>query len=156
MKKIKKANQIKGMVDTSSKSVTKRRAIASATVNMNKKTFLALINNESPKGNVLEAARIAGITAAKKTPYLIPMCHPLEINSAKIDITLNQKKHTVIVTSEVVYEGRTGVEMEALTAVTVAALTVYDMMKWAQKGMIISDVMLMSKTGGKSGVYTRG
>lgn len=143
------------MVDVSRKKVTKRLAIASARITMDSKAFKLLINKGSPKGDVFETARVAGIMAAKSTPALIPLCHPLELTRVKITFALDEKKHSVITTSELVCWGRTGVEMEALTAVAVAALTIYDMMKWADKGMVISDIQLLHKSGGKSGLYQR-
>ena len=150
-----KAKQNLGMVDVSEKAATKRTAIASAKILMDKKAYKILVENGSPKGNVLEAARTAGIMAAKKTPSLIPMCHPLELSKVKIDFQMNALKFFIEIKAEVVYQGKTGVEMEALTAVSIAALTIYDMMKWADKAMVISDVKLLYKSGGKSGTFKR-
>lgn len=152
----KKFTHKNGMVDISAKGVTKRTAQATGTVHFSKKSFQALVGDKSPKGNVLETAKVAGIMAAKNTPQIIPMCHPLELSKIKIDFELNACKNEVRIVSEVVCLGRTGVEMEALAAVTVSALTVYDMMKWADKGIRISDVKLLSKTGGKSGDFRAG
>ena len=152
----KKFTHKNGMVDISAKDVTKRTARAGAVVRFSKNAFTSLIKDKSPKGNVLETAKVAGIMAAKNTPQIIPMCHPLELSKVKIDFELNPHKNEVRVFSEVVCLGRTGVEMEALAAVTVSALTVYDMMKWADKGIRISDVKLLSKTGGKSGDFHAG
>ena len=141
------------MVDISAKDVTKRVAIASATIKFNKSAFNILLKKGSPKGDVFETAKVAGIMAAKNTPAIIPMCHPLELNKVSIDFKIDKKKNSITISSEVSCFGRTGVEMEALTAVTVGALTIYDMMKWADKGIIISDVKLLQKSGGKSGLY---
>lgn len=142
-----------GMVDISDKQVTSRAAVACATIRLGKKVFSVLMSEGSPKGDVFETARIAGIMAAKGTPRIIPLCHPLSLN--KVNITFeNEKKDSMItITAEVKSEGKTGVEMEALTAVSVAALTIYDMMKWADKGMVISDIRLLEKRGGKSGDF---
>jgi len=143
------------MVDISAKQPTKRVAIASGKIKMSKAAFDALIKGKSPKGDVLGTAKVAGIMAAKNTPTIIPMCHPLELSKVSVSFKPDKSKSTIIVTSEVSCLGRTGVEMEALTAVSVAALTIYDMMKWADKTMIISDVKLLLKSGGKSGVFKR-
>ncbi|HOW36099.1 MAG TPA: cyclic pyranopterin monophosphate synthase MoaC [Candidatus Omnitrophota bacterium] len=150
---MKSSNQSKGMVDISQKSVTKRVAIATATVKFPPKAFKALLKKGSPKGDVFETAKVAGIMAAKNTPTIIPMCHPLELSKVAVSFEVDKKKRSVTVQSEVSCLGRTGVEMEALTAVTIAALTIYDMMKWSDHGIAISDVRLLSKSGGKSGFY---
>ena len=147
--------QIFGMVDNSEKNITKRIALASGKIVLSKNAFKILMNEGSPKGNVWEAAKISGVMAAKKTPELIPLCHPLEINKVKVVFETDSKKCTVTSNVEVVYVGRTGVEMEALTAVSASLLTIYDMMKWADKGMVISDIKLLHKSGGKSGDYNR-
>lgn len=147
--------QISGMVDNSSKDITKRVAVAQGKIVMSKAAFTTLLKEGSPKGNVFEVAKVAGVMAAKKTPDLIPMCHPLEINKVKVVFETDSKKCTVTSNVEVVYLGRTGVEMEALAAVSASLLTVYDMMKWADKSMVISDVKLLHKSGGKSGVFNR-
>ena len=122
---------------------------------MTKKAFQALVAGKSPKGDVLETAKVAGIMAAKSTHSIIPMCHPLEINKVSVAFKLNKKRYTATIIAEVLYVGRTGVEMEALTAVTVAALTIYDMMKGIDRNIVISDIALLSKMGGKSGTYIR-
>ncbi len=140
------------MVDVSNKKITERIAVAHATVTMNSQTFGLIMDKQMAKGDVLEVARIAGIMAAKKTSELIPMCHPLNINSVKIDYSDNSK-NTIEITSEVKITAKTGVEMEALTAVSVCALTIYDMCKSADKSMLISDIFLAKKTGGKSGMF---
>ncbi len=147
--------QTSGMMDISHKDMTRRVAIASAEIQMSKSAFEALIHNKSPKGNVLETAKVAGIMAAKRTPDLIPMCHPLELGKASVRFEVNKTKRKIMIISEVVYNGKTGVEMEALTVVSVAALTIYDMMKWADKSMTITNVQLLEKQGGKSGMFRR-
>jgi cyclic pyranopterin phosphate synthase len=144
-----------GMIDVSGKDVTRRVARASARISMSAKAFKILMTEGSPKGDVFETAKIAGIMAAKSTPSIIPMCHPLEIGKVKITFGNDPGGCSVTATAEVGYLGRTGVEMEALTACTVAALTVYDMMKWADREMVISEVKLLYKSGGKSGTFTR-
>ena len=142
------------MVDVSNKEITERVAVAHATVTMNSQTFKLIMDKGVAKGDVLEVARVAGIMAAKKTGELIPMCHPLNINSVKIDYS-NNNKDSIEITSEVKITAKTGVEMEALTAVSVCALTIYDMCKSADKSMLISDIFLAKKTGGKSGTFVR-
>jgi cyclic pyranopterin phosphate synthase len=139
------------MVDVSAKSATKRTAAASAFVAMKPAVLSALPKN--PKGDALEVARLAGIMAAKRTAELIPMCHPLPL--AHVDVTLRLCKNGVAITSQVTTTATTGVEMEALTAVSVAALTVYDMCKALDKGIEIREIVLERKTGGKSGDYVR-
>ncbi len=139
------------MVDVSGKDVTERIARAQGFIAM-KATTLALVETgEAKKGDVLAAARIAGIMAAKKTSSLIPLCHPLAITKASVDFTLSHDPCGIHVAAEVKVAGQTGVEMEALTAVCVACLTLYDMLKAADKGMVIREVALIEKTGGKSG-----
>ena len=141
------------MVDTGNKEITTRRAVASARVLMTAATVSALREHRSPKGDPLEAARLAGIMAAKRTSELIPLCHPLPLTHIDVQATLEETG--VALQAEVSTNAQTGVEMEALTAVSVAALTVYDMCKALEKGMTITDVRLESKTGGKSGDYER-
>ena len=141
------------MVDISQKSITKRVAVATATVRMSAQAFKTLLTKGSPKGDVFETAKVAGIMAAKSTPNIIPMCHPLELSKISVSFRSDKKKNSIHVTSEVSCFCRTGVEMEALAAVSVAALTIYDMMKWADKGIVISNIKLLSKTGGKNGDY---
>jgi len=152
---MKMTKQSKGMVDISLKSPTQRKAIASATLKFSKSAFKTLLTTGSPKGDCFEIAKVAGVMAAKNTPTIIPMCHPLELSKVSIDFKINKAKSAVTIFSEVSCFGRTGVEMEALTAATVAALTIYDMMKWADKAITISDVKLLSKSGGKSGDFSR-
>ena len=143
----------KGMVDVGTKSVTKRTAIASATITMSKQAFQALIHGDSPKGNVFETAKVAGVMAAKSTPHIIPLCHPLELTKVQVDFETFPRKCSVTIRAEVQCLGRTGVEMEALTACSIAALTIYDMMKWAGQDMRMTDIQLLEKHGGKSGSY---
>jgi len=141
------------MVDTSDKLTTTRRAIASARVLMSSETVTALREHRSPKGDPLEAARLAGIMAAKKTAELIPLCHPLPLTHIDVSAELNDKG--VYLEADVSTNAQTGVEMEALTAVTVAALTIYDMCKALEKSIRITDIQLERKSGGKSGDYVR-
>ncbi len=136
------------MVDVSEKPLTTRRAVASAKVLLNKETIKAIQENTNPKGNPLEVARIAGIMAAKQTANLIPLCHQLPLSKA--DVKAEVKNFGVFLTAEVKTNAPTGVEMEALTAVSIAALTVYDMCKAVQKDIQITDIRLDAKTGGKS------
>lgn len=141
------------MVDTTAKASTARRAIASARVLMSKETVAAVRSNRTPKGDPLETARLAGIMAAKRTADLIPLCHPLSLTH--IDVRARIADDGVLIEAEAATHAQTGVEMEALTAATVAALTVYDMCKAVDKAMTISDVRLELKSGGKSGDYER-
>ena len=136
------------MVDVSEKSETARRAVASAKVLLNAETISILESNENPKGNPLEIARIAGIMSAKQTANLIPLCH--QINLSKVDVRAEIKDYGVRLEAEAKTASQTGVEMEALTAVSVAALTVYDMCKAVQKDIQITEIQLELKTGGKS------
>ncbi len=142
------------MVDITTKSPTVREAIAKGKVLMKPATILQVKNASLKKGDVLAVARVAGIMAAKKVPDLIPLCHTILIDSVAIDFDLSAT-NCICITATVRSTGKTGVEMEALTAVTVAALTIYDMCKAADKGMTITDIYLESKTGGKSGTYRR-
>jgi len=143
------------MVDVGNKPATRREAVARGTVSMKKETLALITNKKIAKGNVFETARLAGIMAAKKTHELIPLCHLLNITSVTVDFNTDNKKNTVNIEATVRCTGQTGVEMEALTAVSVAALTIYDMCKAVDKAMVISDVMLMEKRGGKSGEWKR-
>ena len=143
------------MVDVTDKEPTTRIAMAQGVVSMNPATFEKVQGQTVKKGNVLETARIAGIMAAKKTPNLIPMCHPLSITHAKIDFFPNRETSSIRIEAEVRIVGQTGVEMEALTAVSVAALTIYDMCKSYDREMTITDIYLLEKSGGKSGVFKR-
>lgn len=141
------------MVDTTEKAVTARKAVASAQVLISADTIQAIRANQSPKGDPLETARLAGIMAAKRTADLIPLCHPLPLTH--IDVRAELLDSSVYLEAEVSTNAQTGVEMEALTAVSVAALTIYDMCKAMDRGIKITDVRLESKTGGKSGEYRR-
>jgi len=143
------------MVDVSDKPQTARAAMAQGIIVMKPETLEKIQDQTVKKGNVLETARIAGIMAAKKTSELIPMCHPLNITHVQIDFFPDNEKHAIRIEASVKITGQTGVEMEALTAVTVAALTIYDMCKSYDKEMIISDMMLLEKSGGKSGSFVR-
>lgn len=144
------------MVDVSGKDVTERSARAEGFVTMRPETLALVEKGAAKKGDVLATARIAGIMAAKKTHELIPLCHPLNLTKASVDLTLSEEPCGIHVTGEVKVSGPTGVEMEALTAVSVACLTVYDMLKAADKGMVITDIRLIEKTGGRSGHFTAG
>jgi len=143
------------MVDVGDKAVTRRRAVAEAQIAMNAEAFTAVRDGQGPKGDVLKTAEIAGIMAAKKTSDLIPLCHPLPLTKLKVAIEPLASGDGFHITAEAQTDGKTGVEMEALTAASAAALTVYDMAKALDKSMEISGVRLVSKTGGKSGDYQR-
>jgi len=143
------------MVDVTDKGTTLRIATAQAVISMKPPTFELIQNQAVKKGNVLETARIAGIMAAKKTAGLIPMCHPLNITHAVIDFFPDTLKNAIRIEASIRVLGQTGVEMEALTAVSVAALTIYDMCKSHDKEMCISDICLLEKSGGKSGAFVR-
>jgi cyclic pyranopterin phosphate synthase len=143
------------MVDVSDKPRTQREAVARGMVTMKNATLKLIQENSIAKGDVLMVARVAGIMAAKKTHEIIPLCHPLNISSVDLDFSLDQKKNRILIESRVKITGQTGVEMEALTAVSAAALTIYDMCKAVDKEMVISDIMLIEKTGGKSGTFRR-
>lgn len=141
------------MVDVTEKNITQREAIATGTIFVNEETFKRIKGGSIAKGDVLGVARVAGIMATKKTSELIPMCHPLMLTKSKIDFELNEEEKSVTAICTVKLAGKTGVEMEALTGVNVALLTIYDMCKAINKGMVISNVHLVKKTGGKSGEY---
>ena len=141
------------MVDVSDKAVTSRIATARGRVEMTAETLNIVRNGQAKKGDVLAVARLAGIMAAKKTADLIPLCHPLPITKVSIDLTLDDVRPAVLVEATVKTTGQTGVEMEALTAVSVACLTIYDMLKAVEKSMRITDIALILKDGGKSGRY---
>lgn len=141
------------MVDVGDKAVTARTAVASGFVRMSAATVEAIRQHRTPKGDPLEVARLAGIMAAKRTAELIPLCHPLPLNHA--DVQLEVTEDGIAITATARTESKTGVEMEALTAVSVAALTIYDMCKAIDKAMVITDIRLESKTGGRSGNYER-
>ena len=141
------------MVDVSEKAATERVAVAAGFVRMSQATLDLVLSGEAKKGDVLGAARIAGIMAAKKTPELIPLCHPLAIAKAEIDIAPDRALPGLAVRATVKVTGQTGVEMEALTAVAVACLTIYDMVKAVERGVAIENIRLVEKRGGKSGHY---
>jgi cyclic pyranopterin phosphate synthase len=143
------------MVDISEKPVTRREAVARGSVYMKHETLHLIQEKRVPKGDVLCVSRVAGIMAAKRTPELIPMCHPLNITSVNIDFSLDNNKNKIDIEARVKITGATGVEMEALAAVSAAALTIYDMCKAVDREMVISEIMLMEKRGGRSGVFKR-
>jgi cyclic pyranopterin phosphate synthase len=143
------------MVDIGEKDETRREAVARGTVTMQPGTLCMIQKGRVPKGDVLAAARLAGVMAAKKVPDLIPLCHPLLLSGAEVEFTPVEKTGRLDIESRIKVTGRTGAEMEALTAVAMAALTVYDMCKAVDKEMVIGAIRLVSKTGGKSGVYRR-
>ena len=143
------------MVDVTAKKPTERTARAQGCITMSPETFSAIMDQTVKKGNVLETARIAGTMAAKQTSGLIPMCHPLNITHVQIDFSPDPSTNAIRIEAVVRIVDQTGVEMEALTAVSIAALTIYDMCKAYDKNMTISDIMLLKKTGGKSGTFTR-
>jgi cyclic pyranopterin phosphate synthase len=141
------------MVDVGDKTPTRRVAIAGARITMSEIAFRAICDGQGPKGDVLQTAELAGIMAAKRTSDLIPLCHPLPLTKAKVTIEPDDKANAFVIRAEARTDGKTGVEMEALTAASVAALTIYDMAKAIDKAMVISDVRLLEKSGGKSGDY---
>jgi len=144
------------MVDVSAKASTERVAIAEGRVVMSKDTLDLVVARNAKKGDVLGTARIAGIMAAKRTHELIPLCHPLALSQVSVDLTPDPSLPGIVVRASVKVTGQTGVEMEALTAVSVACLTIYDMVKAAERGMRIEGIHLVEKTGGKSGTYRAG
>ncbi|NOZ69912.1 MAG: cyclic pyranopterin monophosphate synthase MoaC [Deferribacteres bacterium] len=143
------------MVDVSGKEATLREAVARGSVYMQQETINLIEDNRVAKGNVFETARLAGIMAAKKTSALIPLCHQLNLSSVSVDFSADREKNRIDIQARAVCTGQTGVEMEALTAVSVAALTIYDMCKAVDRAMIVSDIRLMEKRGGKSGPWKR-
>jgi cyclic pyranopterin monophosphate synthase len=143
------------MVDVGDKPATERRAVARATVRVSAETLRAVSEGDAPKGDVLGVARIAGIQAAKRTSELIPLCHPLALSFAGVEATVDSDRNEIVLTAEARTTGPTGVEMEALTAATVAALTVYDMIKAIERGAEIAEVVLVEKSGGRSGEWRR-
>jgi cyclic pyranopterin monophosphate synthase len=143
------------MVDVGDKASTKRRAVARGRITMLPETLALIEAGEAGKGDVLGVAEIAGIMAAKRTSDLIPLCHPLPLTSVKLTLTPSTVKNSVEIEAAVETTGKTGVEMEALTAVNIAALTIYDMVKAVDRWMVISDIRLEEKTGGKSGDWKR-
>ncbi len=141
------------MVDVSAKDVTERLAVAEGTVSMAPSTLALILEGKSAKGDVLAAARIAGIMAAKRASELIPLCHPLALNQVAVDFDAEPQAGRLRVEAMARVDGKTGVEMEALTAVSVACLTIYDMCKAVDRGMVISGIRLLEKSGGRSGHY---
>ena len=141
------------MVDVGAKGETERVAVARASVTMQAATLKLIAAKKAAKGDVLAVAQLAGIMAAKRTPELIPLCHPLSLSSVDVTLSLDSKRNAVDIEATCKLKGRTGVEMEALTAASVAALTVYDMCKSVDRGMVISEVKLLHKSGGKSGTW---
>jgi len=144
------------MVDVGDKEVTERVATARASVVMLPATLALIRDKKAAKGDVLAVAQLAGIMAAKKTSDLIPLCHPLALSSVQVTLALDEKRNAVDIEATCKLKGKTGVEMEALTAASVAALTVYDMCKAVDRGMVISEVKLLHKSGGKSGTFNAG
>lgn len=143
------------MVNVGEKPITQRVAVAAGRVLVNEHTFSLIRSGGMKKGDVLTVAQIAGVMGAKRTPDLIPMCHIVQVEGIDLELHLDGERHSVEITASVCCDGRTGVEMEALTAVSTAALTVYDMCKAVQKDMTITDIRLLSKTGGVHGDYKR-
>ena len=143
------------MVDVGAKDVTERAAVAKASVIMQPATLALIKDKKAAKGDVLAVAQLAGIMAAKRTADLIPLCHPLSLSAVEVTLSLDAVRHAVDIEATCKLKGRTGVEMEALTAASVAALTVYDMCKAVDRGMVISEVKLLHKSGGKSGTFAR-
>lgn len=144
------------MVDVSAKAATARTATATGSVLMRPETLARIVEGTIKKGDVLGVARLAGIMAAKRTHDLIPLCHPLALSAVSVDLRASAERGAVDITATVKVNGQTGVEMEALTAVSVAALTVYDMCKAIDRGMTVTDLRLVHKSGGKSGTYEAG
>jgi cyclic pyranopterin phosphate synthase len=144
------------MVDVGGKAISNRVAVAQGRISMLAETFALIKAGGLKKGDVLGIARIAGIMAAKKTADLVPLCHPLALTKVTVDFSLDADNHSVICQATVATAGQTGVEMEALTAVQIALLTIYDMCKAVDKGMIMTDIQLLEKSGGKSGHWLRG
>ena len=147
------ANGTAIMVDVGNKTESHRTATAVAMVVLGPQVLSLVRNGSAPKGDVLAVARLAGIQGAKRAADLIPLCHPINLTSVDISITIDDERHTVVITASAGTVGRTGVEMEVLTAVSIAALTVYDMCKAADKSITITGIRLLEKTGGKSGEY---
>ena len=143
------------MVNVGEKPVSNRTAVAAGSVLVNKETFRLIQTGGMKKGDVLVTAQIAGIMGAKRTSEVIPMCHPVPVNGIDLTLTLNEEKCAVEITASVSCDGKTGVEMEALTAVSIAALTVYDMCKAVQRDMVITEIRLFSKSGGVHGDFIR-
>lgn len=146
---------MKGMIDVSEKDVTVRTAVASGCVVLGEDVFEVLQQGQCPKGDVLETAKIAAINAVKATPAMIPMCHPILIEAVQVDFAMDEQSKSVSVKVKVRSSGKTGVEMEALCGVSAGCLTIYDMLKYKGRDIVISDIKLLEKSGGKSGEYKR-
>jgi cyclic pyranopterin monophosphate synthase len=143
------------MVDVSEKPISARRAIAEATVKMDQETLTLVIDGSGPKGDVMSVAELAGIMAAKRTSELIPLCHPLTLSDVSVEITPDRKSGVLVISASAATTAQTGVEMEAMTAASIAALTVYDMVKSADRFVTITGIRLMEKSGGSSGAWRR-
>ncbi len=143
------------MIDISEKEITQRTATASGSVVLDRELFEVLRDGQCPKGDVLETAKIAAINAAKATPSIIPMCHPILIEAVRVNFVMDETNKSVSVNVKVKSSGKTGVEMEALCGASAACLTIYDMLKYKGKDMVISQIKLLEKSGGKSGTYKR-
>ncbi len=143
------------MVDVSQKCSTLREAVAGGSISMEKDTLKLITDKKAAKGDVLETARLAGIMAAKKTCDLIPLCHQINLTTVSIEFKIDKRKSRINIEAKAKCKGETGVEMEALVAASTAALTIYDMCKAVDRGMVISDIMLLKKSGGKSGTWKR-
>lgn len=146
---------MKGMIDISGKDITVRTALASGCVVLGDDLFEVIEQKQCPKGDVLETAKIAAINAVKATPSIVPMCHPIGIEAVKVDFNMDNDSKSVSVSVAVKSSGKTGVEMEALTGVSAACLSIYDMLKYKGKSILITEIKLLEKTGGKSGDYKR-
>ena len=144
------------MIDVSSKEVTTRTAKASGTITLNNEAFSSIVDLNNKKGDVLNAARLAGINAAKQTSNLIPLAHNISLNSVDIDFKFDRNINQILSIAQVKSEGKTGVEIEALVAVEISLMTIYDMCKYLDRGMEINKIRLLSKTGGNSGTFIRG
>lgn len=142
------------MVEVGEKEVTRRRAVAEGVIRTSPETLRAITAGETPKGSVLQVAQLAGIMAAKRTADLIPLCHPLALSAVRVELEVDEEAGVVRARAEVGVEGRTGVEMEALTAVSVALLTVYDMCKAMDRSMVLGEIRLLRKEGGRTGLWT--
>lgn len=150
------ASGLPRMVDVGGKDVTRRTAVAEGTIRMSPETLQAIVAGDTPKGNVLLIAQLAGITGAKRTPDLIPLCHSIPLSSVEVDVKPDDSLPGIRVTATAAVEARTGVEMEALTAVSCALLTIYDMCKARDRGMVIGGIRLLRKEGGRSGTWEAG
>jgi cyclic pyranopterin phosphate synthase len=144
------------MIDVGAKDKTRRVAVARGSVHMKAATLVRIRQGKVEKGDVLAASRLAGILAAKKTPEIVPLCHPIALTRLEVQLSLETKPSRVVIEARAETTDRTGVEMEALTAVSAAALTIYDMLKSVDRGMVIADIQLQLKSGGRSGEWERG